>query len=241
MSIYNRITPIIEESRIAISNKTQLTMNQNDLPVFMAPPGGEVVSGHQEWIELLRQDSKPYLPVRLSDLESGNVEPAYQHLMALQHHPDLFAKAMFSLDFRIFDENNDPWEGFPAALLIYIKYQSWLVRFGQIFKPGVFFLADLPTRILALTADLLKPEQREAVYLKGVLTAEFRGKEAEKLAYRILLASMGIDMFFWGSGISARPYIEAFLTELNANLTYEQVQAHLSENLKANVCLQQRK
>lgn len=210
--------------------------NVKETPIYMASANGKIVSRHKEWINYLLQheESEIYIEVSQKDARTGNVKPAHERIMALQHFPQLFSRLMFGIDIRFMNADGKDWEKSDGAYLITRNVQ-WLCRFTSIFKAGLFFLRDKNARFFSAIGDMLADEKDMSLRkAAGGFNIKLSGDKLQRLDSRVFSACQVIQLFFYGSGQIPKEYIETLIAEFGLPFTYEMVLQRLRDDLREN-------
>ena len=194
---------------------------------YLLEPHNPVLDQYRDLFTQLRNQDTHTLDLVLPfcDVQAGKVGTVQQLLMALQHHPHLIGKMLFSVNLNFTETENSneyipetQWKTQPA-------YYTWFQKLVEV--PFIlFFIADEDARFYALAADILLQEEVDAVTDKsdGRTCVTFTREQTAKLEERLFEACCSLLLYCSGSGFNPRIYIEGVMALLNASFKYDDVE-----------------
>jgi len=212
----------------------------HDSPFYITPPNAALNKNYESMFSAFGQEDQNTLLLEVSEelIEKGSAGFLQNLLAALQHHPHLIEKMIFSIKLKFVEKGThmefpeNYWKFNP-------EYYRWFHKLSQA-PVAIFFLEDEDSRFYTLAGDFLADGKLEIQQgdMKGKQMVGMGGEELQQVMERLYTACWWMLVFCYGSGFNPQPYIEAQLADLGLPLTYEEVNEAFLKDLESGTAFQ---
>lgn len=194
--------------------------------IYLLEPGNPLIDQYSHVLAQLYNDETPTLNLNVpaGEVEAGNVAEIQQLLMAMQHHPQLIGKMLFSINFNFAEITGSElfvpeqhWKTNP----VYYRWFQELIEVPFI----LFFIADEDARFYALAADILEDGEVDAItdQSDGRTCITFSIEQTKIIEERLFNACCSLLLYCSGSGFNPKIYIEGVMALMNASFKYDDI------------------
>jgi hypothetical protein len=205
---------------------------EQQTPLYMLPVDDPAIAQYQQVYEMMAEQDKHTLrvKVKMEDVEESRCGDVQKMMMALQHHPHLIEKMIFSYVFDFIEDEKTgivlPEETWKYEPVFYHYFQKLM---GTPFV--LFFIADEDARYHALMADMVTSGELNAEKdeRSGRVGFSFNEEQGQLIVQRVWMSCFNMLQFCYGSGFDPRIYIEGMMALLGVQFTYEELLEEFEE------------
>lgn len=206
-------------------------------PLFLIPPKDAIVQNWKSAFQKLEQSQDTFvLTVNPTIIAEGEVAFFQQMIMALQHHPHLIERLVFSVDFRFMLVDDVPVEVSDDEWKRRREVYRWFFKMSSL-PMAVYFIRDQDARGYCLFGDLLASGNFE--HGDGTDgpngSVGFTGEQMQLIANRLFHGAWAFLMYCHSTGFNPDPYIDALLADYDMPFTAADVRRKYEEDLERGI------
>lgn len=210
-----------------------MTMSKNQ-PLYLVPPDSDIVQNWKRNFQKLEQSQDVLVfTVNPTIVDEGQVAWIQQMVLALQHHPHLIERMIFSVKFKFMLVDDVPVELTENEWKMKPEIYRWF--YGMSTLPiMVYFINDQDARSYCLAGDIFASGnftyQQEANSKQ--LTIQFTMEQLQVIADRLFHSAWALLMYCHATGFNPDTYIDALLADYNMPFTAADVRRQYDEDIE---------
>ncbi len=211
-------------------------MNKNS-PLFLVPPQDPIV---QKWTpafqNLERSQDDLVLTVNPTIMAQGEVAFIQELVMALQHHPQLIERLIFSIRFNFMLVDDVPVEVSEHEWKSRTEAYSWFFKMSSL-PMTVYFIGDQDARGYCLFGDFLASGNFDAEEGSDGLhhSIGFTAEQMQLIANRLFHGAWALLMYCHNTGFNPDKYIDALLADYDMPFTVSDVRRQYEEDVEKGI------
>lgn len=208
------------------------TMNNNS-PLLLVPPNDPIVQKWTPAFQNLEQSQDALVfTVNPTIMAEGEVAYIQEMIMALQHHPHLIERMIFSIKFRFKLVDDVEVEVSENEWKSRTEVYSWFFKMSSL-PMTVYFISDQDARGYCLFGDFLASgsfdTEDEADGLNK--SVGFTEAQVQQIADRLFNGAWALLMYCHNTGFTPDPYIDALLADYDMPFTVADVRRKYEEDV----------
>ncbi len=217
----------------------------NPQPIYLLPPDHPDVVNYRSHLDVIATQGSGMTidGIDLDSVREKKVAMPQQIVVAAQHHPAALEALVFGISFGFVYSREDPT---PVPEEVWKKDKDVMRWFSEMsgLLNMMFFLNDHEARFYCLAGDLMAEGKFTVEWAapgsnQGIYT--FSPEQTQQLGNRLYNISHFMLLYCHGTGVDARPYIEAVLADYDfPGLTYEFIHKHYAADVEKGIDLQAR-
>lgn len=210
-----------------------MTMSKNQ-PLYLVPPDSDIVQNWKRNFQKLEQSQDVLVfTVNPTIVDEGQVAWIQQMVLALQHHPHLIERMIFSVKFKFMLVDDVPVELTENEWKMKPEIYRWF--YGMSTLPiMVYFINDQDARSYCLAGDIFASGnftyQQEANSKQ--LAIQFTMEQLQVIADRLFHSAWALLMYCHATGFNPDTYIDALLADYNMPFTAADVRRQYDEDIE---------
>ena len=210
-----------------------MTMSKKQ-PLYLVPPDSDIVQNWKRNFQKLEQSQDVLVfTVNPTIVDEGQVAWIQQMVLALQHHPHLIERMIFSVKFKFMLVDDVPVELTENEWKMKPEIYRWF--YGMSTLPiMVYFINDQDARSYCLAGDIFASGnftyQQEANSKQ--LTIQFTMEQLQVIADRLFHSAWALLMYCHATGFNPDTYIDALLADYNMPFTAADVRRQYDEDIE---------
>ncbi|MGN6402125.1 MAG: hypothetical protein ACTHMD_16825 [Flavisolibacter sp.] len=208
-------------------------MSKNQ-PLYLVPPDSDIVQNWKRNFQKLEQSQDVLVfTVNPTIVDEGQVAWIQQMVLALQHHPHLIERMIFSVKFKFMLVDDVPVELTENEWKMKPEIYRWF--YGMSTLPiMVYFINDQDARSYCLAGDIFASGnftyQQEANSKQ--LAIQFTMEQLQVIADRLFHSAWALLMYCHATGFNPDTYIDALLADYNMPFTAADVRRQYDEDIE---------
>lgn len=210
-----------------------MTMSKKQ-PLYLVPPDSDIVQNWKRNFQKLEQSQDVLVfTVNPTIVDEGQVAWIQQMVLALQHHPHLIERMIFSVKFKFMLVDDVPVELTENEWKVKPEIYRWF--YGMSTLPiMVYFINDQDARSYCLAGDIFASGnftyQQDANSKQ--LAIQFTMEQLQVIADRLFHSAWALLMYCHATGFNPDTYIDALLADYNMPFTAADVRRQYDEDIE---------
>ena len=210
-----------------------MTMSKKQ-PLYLVPPDSDIVQNWKRNFQKLEQSQDVLVfTVNPTIVDEGQVAWIQQMVLALQHHPHLIERMIFSVKFKFMLVDDVPVELTENEWKMKPEIYRWFHGMSTL-PIMVYFINDQDARSYCLAGDIFASGnftyQQEANSKQ--LTIQFTMEQLQVIADRLFHSAWALLMYCHATGFNPDVYIDALLADYNMPFTAADVRRQYDEDIE---------